>query len=275
MSAVIYQYWMTQKISVPTTRCLLMPLSPVPMPWHSRPSSLQYYSFQLFWYLVWFCSWRYSSESHVSVFSTGMDRYVTGLYQRASRALVKYRWGAWYDMTRRACVNYMDRSTGGCAFCVWDLVRNTMVWSGSISLGCILGGGGSGNLCGFFTLLAVSHCAGLLRTLGVGQGGMVCCSLGYFSILFLTLIYWRVWSVSGNGIGDRVSSGDSQLVEASRRSIMAWSWAYDWSVGASVRSSVSMLSPWRIRYYGVTTWGSYGLVEELHSIVDLICLGVV
>ena len=39
---------MTRKVSVPDTRCLFMPLSHVPMPWHNRPSLLQYDSSYFF-----------------------------------------------------------------------------------------------------------------------------------------------------------------------------------------------------------------------------------
>ena len=53
--------------------------------------------------------------------------------------------------------------------------------------------------------------------------------------------------------GAGVSSEDAQLSEASRRAVMDWSWESDWSVGAYVRSSVILVSPWRMRSSRVTT----------------------
>ena len=52
--------------------------------------------------------------------------------------------------------------------------------------------------------------------------------------------------------GDVVSPEYSQLAEASRRALMAWSWALECAVGASVRSPVRVLIPWRMWSSGVT-----------------------
>ena len=51
---------------------------------------------------------------------------------------------------------------------------------------------------------------------------------------------------------------------------MAWSCAYDWAMGASVRDSVSVVIPGRIRYYGVTTgvvmvWWQNSTISEIYS----------
>ena len=45
--------WITLKVSVPLTRWLFGPLVTFPTPWHNRPSSLGYDSFQFFytWYV--------------------------------------------------------------------------------------------------------------------------------------------------------------------------------------------------------------------------------
>ena len=64
----------------------------------------------------------------------------------------------------------MARSTGGCAFCVWDLVRRSMGLSGAVSLVFTLGCGGTVKLCWIRTLGAGAHVAGSLDTLGVGWG---------------------------------------------------------------------------------------------------------
>ena len=45
-------------------------------------------------------------------------------------------------------------------------------------------------------------------------------------------------------------------------------------MGASVRSSVSVVIPWKLRSSVVTIGGSDGLVEEFQCIRDLIGLGV-
>ena len=50
-----------------------------------------------------------------------------------------------------------------------------------------------------------------------------------------------------------VSSGDTQLAEASHMALMACSWASEWAVVASVRKYVSVVSPWKMRLSGVTT----------------------
>ena len=44
-------------------------------------------------------------------------------------------------------------------------------------------------------------------------------------------------------VGAEVSSGDDQLAETSFRVVIAWSWAYDWAVGASAREFISMVIP--------------------------------
>ena len=44
------------------------------MPWHRRPSSLEYDCFQVFLYLGWRCSWRCSRVSPVTVSMTGMSQ---------------------------------------------------------------------------------------------------------------------------------------------------------------------------------------------------------
>ena len=78
------------------------------------------------------------------------------------------------------------------------------------------------------------------------MGGMGCCSFGCFSIIFCTLIDRRVCSGVGNrivAVGAEVSSGDDQLAETSFRVVIAWSWAYDWAVGASAREFISMVIP--------------------------------
>ena len=49
------------------------------------------------------------------------------------------------------------------------------------------------------------------------------------------------------------SFGAARLLEASRRDAMAWRWAYEWAVGASVREFVSVMIPWRIRSLGAST----------------------
>ena len=54
-------------------------------------------------------------------------------------------------------------------------------------------------------------------------------------------------------VGVGVSSGDSQLEEDLSRAVMAWSWASDWYVGASMRKYISVVIPWRMRSSGVTT----------------------
>ena len=165
----------------------------------------------------------------------------------------------------------MARSTGGCAFLVWYLLRHAMGWYGTVSLGCTIGGGGDGKLCWMCTLEAGSHGAGSLGTLVIGWGGMGCCSLGWFSILFWTLINLRVWSGAGNGmvaVGAVVSYKDSQLEEASFRAVMAYSWLSDWSVGAFLRAFISVVSPCRIRSSRVTTgvvmvWWQNSIVSEI------------
>ena len=57
-----------------------------------------------------------------------MARSVTGVDQRSSRALGKYFWDAWDGVTVKACCNWsrVRIVIGGCAFCVWDLVRRAM-----------------------------------------------------------------------------------------------------------------------------------------------------
>ena len=57
-----------------------------------------------------------------------MARSVTGAEQRDSRALGKYFGGAWEGVTVRDCCSWarVRRAIGGCAFCVWDLVRRAI-----------------------------------------------------------------------------------------------------------------------------------------------------
>ena len=108
-------------------------------------------------------------------------------------------------------------------------------------------------------------------------GGMVCCSLGWFSILFFSLIYWQFWDGADNmmvEVGDGVSLGGAQLVEALDSSVMAWSWESEWAVGASVRSFVSMMSPRRMRSSRVTTgvvmfwWRNSAILEICSALVS-------
>ena len=61
-----------RNVSVPSRRCCLGPLETLPIPWHRRPSSLEYYWFQVFLYLGWRHSWRCSRVSPVTVSMTGM-----------------------------------------------------------------------------------------------------------------------------------------------------------------------------------------------------------
>ena len=121
-------YQMTWNVSVTATFFFLRTFSPEPIPWQRRTSSFQYDSSQIFWYLGWCRSQRYSRESPVSELRTNMDGAVTGVDQRASKALGKYCWDTWEGVNVRDCCNWdhMCRAIIGCAFCVWDLVRRAM-----------------------------------------------------------------------------------------------------------------------------------------------------
>ena len=58
-----------------------------------------------------------------------MARAVTGVDQRASRALGKYFWDAWEGVTVRSCCNWarVRRAICGCEFFVWDLVLHAII----------------------------------------------------------------------------------------------------------------------------------------------------
>ena len=67
--------WIIRNVSVPSTRYCLGPLEPLPMPWHMRPSSLEYAWFQVFLYLGWRHSCRCSRVSPATVSITGMAQF--------------------------------------------------------------------------------------------------------------------------------------------------------------------------------------------------------
>ena len=140
----------------------------------------------------------------------------------------------------------------GCALRVWDIVQLAMGWSGALSLGYTLGGGSANEFVWMCTLGSGSHGTGSLGTLVGVWGGTVYCSLVWFSIIFWTIIDFRVWSGAGNGGSAGVSYGDAQLEEASRRDVMYLSCVSNRAVGASIRAYVNVASPWRIRSSGVT-----------------------
>ena len=207
-----------------------------------------------------------------------MARSVTGVYHRDSRSLGKYRWAAWEGVTLRACFNWalVCRASGGFIYIFWDLVRCEMGWTyGEVSLGFTLGDGAG--TCWWIVLLgAGSHLAIFLGNLGSGWWVMA----GFFSFLSSILIARLVWAGVGLGIriaGSVLSLGVYQLIEASRRAAMDCRWASDWAVGAPVRASISVVSPWIMRYSGVTTgvvmvWWRNSTVSEIY--LDLVSCGI-
>ena len=94
-----------------------------------------------------------------------MATAVTGVDQRASRALVKYLWEAWDGVTRRVRFNCMARFDGGCVLRVWYLVRLAMGLSRAVAVGCTIGGGGAGKIVWMCTRGSGSHGTFLLGTL--------------------------------------------------------------------------------------------------------------
>ena len=80
-------------------------------------------------------------------------------------------------------------------------------------------------------------------------------------------------------VGDGVLLGDDKMAEASCSAVMSWNWSSDWAVGASVRSFVSVVRPWRMRYSGVTIgvvivwWKNSTVLEILSALVScgMIC----
>ena len=204
-----------------------------------------------FWYLGWCRSWWYSRESPVSKLMTGMARDVTGVEQRASRALGKYCWDAWEGVTMRTCCNWacVRISIGGCEFCVWELVRRVMGYTtGGVSLGHTIGDG-AGKCCWIFLLGDVSHSAGSLGTLGFGcrvRGGC----FSFLSSIFIERLVWAGVGLRIGTAGYDFSLGAAQLLEALLRAAMAWCWASNWAVGAPVRVSVSVVSPCRMNSSG-------------------------
>ena len=74
-------------------------------------------------------------------------------------------------------------------------------------------------------------------------------------------------------VGVGVSSGDNQLAEASSRDVMDCSCASDWDVVASVRESIRMVRPRRMRSSGFTT--GVVMVWWRNSTISDICSALV
>ena len=109
---------------------------------------------------------------------------------------------------------------------MWDLVQREMgSTDGAVSLGCTLGCG-AGNWFWNQSFGSGARGTGLLETLGnlgVKWGGMGCCGLGCFSILFFTLGEQRCRTEEGNGmgaVGVGVSLEDDQLENSSQRAVL-------------------------------------------------------
>ena len=137
---------MTLNVSVPETRFFLGPLSPVPMPWQRRPSSLQYDVSHISFYLGFRRSWRYSMVLTVSGSKTSMARWssdVYGVHHSASNYFGVFCCAACAGVTVRACLSFDGVCLDiGCSdVWYWERVRRpTGYWSGSL-LGFTLGSG--------------------------------------------------------------------------------------------------------------------------------------
>ena len=160
---------MTLNVSVPATRWFLGPLSPVPITWQRRPSSLQYDVSHICLYLGCRRSWWYSMVLPVSGSKTGMARWssdVSVIHHIASNSFGDFRWAACAGVTVRACLSCdRVRLAMGCSY-VWYLERvrrPTGSWSGSF-LGFTLGAG-AGTLscmCTQGVILGILLCSGNL-----------------------------------------------------------------------------------------------------------------
>ena len=95
-------------MSVPATRCCLGPLGPFPMPWHRRPSSLEYKASQMSLNLWFRQSCRYSNVDPNSGSNTPHAISVGGMHHSASKCAKHLRYAAFggsicNDCDNRAC----------------------------------------------------------------------------------------------------------------------------------------------------------------------------
>ena len=125
----IFSNFMNQKVSVPLTGCFFSPLLPIPTPWQSLPSSLEYYVFQTFLYFGWRQSWLYSIDSPVFLSKTGIDICSSGL-------------GMQHNLRGFAGYLLCATSTGWNLKACW-VVRYLLQWA-----------------TGFYVTVASSHCFG-------------------------------------------------------------------------------------------------------------------
>ena len=147
-----------------------------------------------------------------------------------------------------------------------------MGWtSGGVYLGFTLGDG-AGTCWWIMFLGSGSHLDILLGALGDGWWVMVVC-FSFLSSIFIARLVWAGVGIRIEVAGSGLSLGVDQLLETSRRDSMACCWSSKWAVGASVCSSVRVVSPWRMRSSGITN--RLVMVWWWNSTVLEICLSLV
>ena len=157
-------------MSVPATCCYLGPLRPFPIPWHRRPSSLEYEASQMSLNLGFCRSCRYSNVAPDSGSNTPHAISAGGVHHNASRCAGNLRCAAFTGSPCNDCDN--SACSSGIAFAC-NLVRRAMGSETSGTLDLVrrdIGSCGSGGV--------------LMATLGVGCGVIV---LEFSHVTFCTL----------------------------------------------------------------------------------------
>ena len=239
---------MTLKVSVPLTHFFCGPLVPLPTPWQSLLSSLEYDVLHTYLYFGWRRSYKYSRDSPVLLSNTSI--YVCssdlGVYHKlmssegyflcaASTAWILKDWWVVQYWVLWVIVWFVAVSGSNWFGADWESSRWEIVWW----------------LAGIFLVEMGRTCEGTCctRRCTLGAGGITGVAIGTLGYRWFYVDSVQ-YSRSVVAVSAAVSPAWCSMV--SWRSLMAWSCASTVDAGVSLSAAVSCCNTYSTLFYGVT-----------------------